>query len=144
MEPESSFVARPYYIAANLGFPAGAGLRAGASIIPELGVDLHVGSILLLQDYGADLVVRPLARSHNWSPTVRIGMSALQSNLTALGGPAWLPMPSATVGVEWRTQGGFVLGGDIGGSLIINSQQQDLPTTAKLAPNFNLSIGYAF
>lgn len=143
-DTDTSFVRRPYFVAANLGLPSGAGVRAGASIIPELGVEVHVGTALLFQDYGADLVVRPTARIANVTPTLRVGMAAMQNNLASLGGPAWLPTPSAGVGVEWRTNGGFLLGGDVGVSLPISSGPTQAATTVKVAPNLNLSIGYAF
>jgi hypothetical protein len=143
-DSDTSFVRRPYYAAFNLGLPSGAGARVGVSIIPELGVEAHAGTALLWQDYGADLVVRPLARLYDVTPTIRLGMAAMQNNLSSWGGPAWLPVPSAAVGVEWRSRGGLVLGGDVGVSVPVTLATDYNPTTAKVAPNVNLSIGYAF
>ena len=57
----SSFALRPFHVAVDAGFPTGIGLRVGASIIPQIGVELHAGTAVLFQDYGADLVYRPLA-----------------------------------------------------------------------------------
>lgn len=135
----SPFSARPVSVSFDLGFPTGAGVRASYSPIPELGLEAHVGSILLFQTYGADVTYRPLARAFSVSPMVRVGVSALQSNVTAaLGGPAWQPIGDAQVGVAWRARNGFDLSAGLGVTVAAPNGQ------ATVIPGGNLSLGYAF
>jgi hypothetical protein len=132
------FRTRAFTIAADVGFPTGLGVRGSYSPIPELGIELHASTILLLQTYGADVTYRPLAGAFSVSPFVRVGVSALQSNMEAFGGPAWQPMGTAQLGVEWRTRGGFSLGGGIGAAVVAPDGH------VGVIPSANLSIGYAF
>ncbi len=133
------FASRPFVIGADLGFPTGLGGRASYSPIPQLGIEAHVGSILLFQTYGVDLTYRPLAGAFSVSPMVRVGVSAMQSNLAGvLGGPAWQPLGDAQVGVEWRTAGGFSLSAGVGGVLASPGGK------TSVIPAGNLTLGYAF
>lgn len=144
MSEPSSFAARPFHVTGIVGFPSGVGVKAGGDFIPEIGLDARVSTSLLFQDYGVDVVFRPFASKSNIAPTAKLGMSVLQSNLTAFGGPSWLPMPSASVGFELRTKGGFVLGMDAGAAVPIRPGRGNGTTAAVVIPSGSLSIGYAF
>ncbi|MCC6806749.1 MAG: hypothetical protein IT381_04955 [Deltaproteobacteria bacterium] len=142
---ETAFATRRFSIAFNLGYPSGAGVRAGVSLLPELGIEARASTLILYQDYGLDLVYRPLASRYNVTPTLRAGMAARQNNLSSWGGPAWIPVPSTGAGVEWRAQGGFFLGGDLGIAVPITpGDGATLPTTAKVTPNVNFYLGGTF
>jgi hypothetical protein len=132
----TSFRARPFSIGADVGFPTGAGVRAGYSPMPELGIEVHVGTLLLLNVFGADLSYRPLAGAFNVSPFVRLGINAVQSSL--FGGPAWQPMGAVQVGGEWRSNGGFSLSAGFGAALTSPGGR------TSVIPGGTVSIGYAF
>jgi hypothetical protein len=121
----------------NLGVPAGLGVRAGASFIPELGVEGHAGTAVFWNDYGVDLVYRPIARRYNVTPTLRVGLDVIQNTFEYSSLPRWLPTPTAAVGVEWRAPCGFMLAAQGGIGVRVEPEHNGVPLGASIIPNVN-------
>jgi hypothetical protein len=142
MDPApTSFATRPLLVALTGGSEVGAGLRVGYAprLLPELGLEARVGGLPFEATYGGDLVVRPLARLYDLTPTARFGYT--YSEQRSIFGGSVTPHSTvlAAAGLEWRAGFGLTLRGDVGVSARTSPNE-----ATKVAPAFGLTVGYAF
>ena len=138
----TAYQTRPNFFAVSAGAPAGFAIEYGRTFDrdhPELGLDVHVGWLIGVV-YGTDLVYRPLAAQHNWTPTLKAGLTGWRTWYGVNGERSTVNfgMPSLTTGIEVRAGNGFKASADAGVMLVAGDG------ALWVLPSAELSLGYAF